>query len=185
MNRDEQALFYGASRCDPVIIKHCIASGARKGLLDGDEESPIHAMARGLCETSFGNMMECIAALIDHGYPIDGSGSVTPMRCAIDNGNILLALGMLSKGANPTKALLDAAAFSHGGNGCISLLHHLEVLGANIHAQDSKGLTPLELARNRWGGANPDVVSFLEAWSMRDFIATPESTLPKSSTNRL
>ena len=103
-----------------------------------------------------------IIALLEQGADINGAGGMgqywTPLTCATENGRVEVIEFLVSRGAKLDEAITDAGtplhvaidnavdgAIQSGGEVDWQAVALLLRLGANLHATDRRGKTPLDV----------------------------------------
>lgn len=176
----DQALFTAASRLNADNLRQALESGARADFLDGDRQSPLHALAMRDCEPPLAVAREMVALLLQAGAELhqkDQSGR-NPLQHACANGSAPLARALVERGASLEGGLYQAIKYGRSAATALTLIE----LGADASAPCGPlDQTPEELERAAWGGSNPAILALLEGAALNASVkaapARPSASL--------
>lgn len=159
MSEADILLFDAVSKGRLESARLALSRGARPGALDADGQTPLHALAQ--AQEPAETLGPIIGALIEAGADLEAldPAGLSPLALAARWRNLAAVSALADQGASLQGALYQASEFPGGGQVIDFLLRR----GACPFEPGPSGLSPLQMARRAWGGADPACVALLEA----------------------
>lgn len=172
MSVDEQILFLAAKTKDMGALSGALANGARAGMRDADEKTPLHVFAEeplplGLLslDGSADPALAAIGLLVARGCPLEARSrcGATALATAAMAGSFAIVKALHELGASLDNAMHYVAARTR----CAEMIPFLASLGADPEELNAEGMSVLDAALGCWGGPIPGMVAAIESEIIR------------------
>lgn len=171
MSVDEQILFLAAKTKDIDALSGALANGARAGLRDAEEKTPLHVFAEEPLPLSLLSLdgadpsLAAIERLIAAGCPLNARSrsGATALATAAMAGSFSIVKTLHELGASLDDAMHYVAARTR----CSKMIPFLASLGADPEELNAEGVSVLDAALGCWGGPIPGMVAAIESEIIR------------------